>query len=148
MNFIEAFNQYLIAGVPVAKVSKTKFTVYYKIINNVLYEKRVTEYEDESDVEWEESFDSITDLYSETFEKPSPHIFTPSDYKIVEACKHIGVLKTIVKIKIDDTYDQITMEFQNNQSVVLKVLTGEEFSLLEYDAIYRYDYVKDYMRKE
>ncbi len=148
MNFIEAFNKYLIAGEPVAKVSDTTFTVFYKITNGVLYEKRVAAYENELDVDWETSLDSITDLYNETFKAPSLHIFTPSDYRIVEACQHIGVLRSIVKIKLDDQYDQITMEFRNNSSVVFKVYAGEEFTLMQYDTIYYYNYLEGCMRHE
>ena len=148
MNFIEAFNKYLIAGEPVAKVSDTTFTVFYKITNGVLYEKRVAAYENELDVDWETSLDSITDLYNETFKAPSLHIFTPSDYHIVEACQHIGVLRSIVKIKLDDQYDQITMDFRNNSSVVFKVYAGEEFTLMQYDTIYYYNYLEGCMRHE
>lgn len=141
MNFIEAFKNYLSVGEAIEEVETGK---QYKMFGNVLYEKK-RDWPGEPEHDWEESLETLTDLYSKEFAKAGLHLLTQIDRDFINWSKKLGVIRTIEKSSVNETTDKIIVNLgmTNQQKIEFTVIRNFLFGLLKYDTKYYYSYLED-----
>lgn len=141
MNFVEAFKNYLSVGEAIEDVETGK---QYKMFDDVLHEKK-RDWPDEPEHDWQESLETLTDLYSKQFAKVGLHLLTKIDRDFINWSKKLGVIRTIEKSAIDETTDKIIINIgmNNHQKIEFTVIRNYLFGLLKYDTKYYYSYLED-----